>query len=134
MCVRGGRDSGNQVRVFQREGRVPQIQDAPPPLHQESKMMTVMASLDLAPKNISRRDRSHKGQRRGRRNWGAMSEGVGGQETLSRRRGDQRIGSYRQHGVWGAGGLICGWLVLYCIQERVWTLHVMGKYEFGGSE
>lgn len=66
---------------------MPQIQDAPhPALHQESKMMTVMASLDLAPKNISRRDRSQKGQRRGRRNWGAMSEGVGGQETLSRRR------------------------------------------------
>lgn len=67
------------------------VPDTPPP--QGSKKMTVMATLDLAPNNISRRDRSQKGQRRERRNWGAVSEGVGGQETFSRRWGDQRIGS-----------------------------------------
>lgn len=91
VCVRGGRDSGNQASVFQGGGRVLQFQTRPPP--QGSKKMTVMATLDLAPNNISRRDRSQKGQRRERRNCGAVSEGVGGQETFSRRWGDQRIGS-----------------------------------------
>lgn len=38
VCVRGGRDSGNQVSVFQGGGRVPPIQDAP--LHQGSKKVT----------------------------------------------------------------------------------------------
>lgn len=42
----------------------------PPPTPQESKQMTVMATLDLAPDNISRKDGSQKGQGRERRNWG----------------------------------------------------------------
>lgn len=101
-----------------------------------------MASLDLAPGDSSRRDRSQTGSQKGRRKGrGALSEGVDGLETLPGASGSERRGQAR---VSGAGGppelgvavVAChavGRVVPYVSQERVPSLNVMGRRQLWGN-